>query len=89
MSWSIMLIGHPDKVVAALETESTKLSGKSKDEFDAALPHLVGLVRQNYNSATDIQPVLSVQASGHGYENSEGAYNNCIVTIQTLAGVLV
>lgn len=91
MSWSITLIGHPDNIVKALEAESQNLSGKSKEEFDAALPHMIGLVQQNRNIDPANQPVLSIQASGHGYESADGnqSYNNCLVTINNLGGTLV
>lgn len=83
MSWSINFIGNPEKLVSALEEYSTKIDGKSKEEYDAALPHMVGLVKQNYNKA--YPPVLRINASGHGYTD----YNNCMVEIKNLGGQLV
>jgi hypothetical protein len=83
MSWSLTLIGKTDNIVKALKEQSDKLSGGSKVEFDAALPHLVGLVEQNFN-ATD-NPVMQIQASGHGHDN----YRQCTVTLSFLGGQLV
>ena len=85
MSWSITLIGKPENIVAALKEQSEKLSGMSKTEFDDALPHLVGLVEQNFNTTTTAGPVINLTASGHGYDN----YRQCTVSIQPLAGNLV
>lgn len=83
MSWSVTLIGNPDNIAKALEKESEILSGNSKVEFDAALPHLLGLVKENFNTVQP--PVLKIVASGHGYDN----YRNCLVHIEHLTGKLV
>lgn len=83
MSWSVNYLGTPDKITAALEKQSTTLSGPTKTEFDAALPHLVGLVAQNANAAT--APVLKLDASGSSYSG----YSSCSVSLQTLGGTLL
>lgn len=36
MSWSVSFLGKPDKVVEALELESTKQTGQCKIEYDDA-----------------------------------------------------
>lgn len=77
MSWSVTFIGKTDNIVKALEEQSTKFEGQSKTEFDAALPHLIGLVKQNYVINGD-SPVLHLTASGHGYDT----YRQCMVSIQ-------
>lgn len=88
MSWSINLIGNPDNIVKALEAQSPKLTGNSKTEYDAALPHLVGLVQQNFNKSAP--PIIKLSANGHGYSvNDEAQYNNCNVSIESLGGMLV
>lgn len=84
MSWSVTFIGNPQKIVQALKDNSEKLSGVSKDEFDAALPHLIGLVEQNYN--TYQEPVIHLTANGHGQQDK---YCNCLVSIQLLGGIIV
>jgi hypothetical protein len=88
MSWSKTLIGNPQNIVDALKAESEKLEGQSKVEFDAALPHMVGLLEQNF-SVTQI-PVVKLTASGHGYtENGEHKQRQCLVQIENLYGTLV
>lgn len=87
MSWSIKFFGHPDKVIEALEAESNKLSGESKVEYDAALPHIVGLVKQNYNDQS--KPLIQVDASGHGYSHDgKSMQRNCKVVVDYLYGTL-
>lgn len=83
MSWSITFIGKADHIANALKEQSAKLQGPSKVEYDAALPHLVGLVEQNFNNAGS--PVLQITANGHGHDT----YRQCTVSIQFLAGLLV
>jgi len=57
MSWSIHFIGKPEKVVEALEAhvEKTGISGASKEEYEKALPNMVGLVKQNFGSSSPSQ----------------------------------
>jgi hypothetical protein len=52
MSWSINFIGTPEEVVKKLEDHSESLTGHNsiKDEYDGAMPHLIGLVTQNYGN---------------------------------------
>ena len=90
MSWNITFIGDPANVVKALEEESAKLTGPSKAEYDAALPHLVGLVKENFNNnGTGI--VVKVAASGHGYTGTDGIdqFRQCAASVEQLYGVLV
>jgi len=46
MSWSISMIGTPAGVVDGLKRNSDLLCGQSREEYDAAKPHLIGLVEQ-------------------------------------------
>jgi hypothetical protein len=91
MSWSLMFIGNPENIVKALEEHSEKLNGASKTEFDSALPHIVGIVQQNFNKAEGgTAPVLKVSASGHGYFSNEGPVNSsCQVSIESFYATLV
>jgi len=59
MSWSVRLIGTPEKVVEALDKYGEGLSGQSKEEFDEAKPALVALVNGNVGSMVDLS------ANGH------------------------
>jgi hypothetical protein len=68
MSWSISYIGTPEKISKALKSHSETLTGKSKEEFDAALPHLDALVSQNVN--TNYPIALRLNANGHGYNDN-------------------
>lgn len=83
MSWSVTYIGTPAKITEALEKHSSTITGKSKEEFDAALPHFTGILAQNYNNISD--PVLRITASGHGHEG----YNTLYVNVEYLNGTLV
>lgn len=80
-----MLIGKPENVVAALELESNKMDGQSKVEYDAALPHLIGLVKENFGNASQL---IKISANGHGF-NGEPSYRQCGVQIESLYGGIV
>lgn len=82
MSWSISLIGTPEKVAIALQEQSEKLTGQSKIEYDSVLPSLVGIAKENFgNHATQL---LKVEASGHGTAtNGEQTQRQCIVNISS------
>ena len=85
MSWSISFMGAPRNVAIALKNESEKLSGESKVEYDAALPHMVGLVEQNFENV----PMVKINASGHGYVNGENEERQCSVAIDPVYTQLV
>ncbi len=88
MSWSIGLIGKTSNVVAALRAESEKLSGASKTEYDASLPYLVGLVEQNIEQS--VEPIVKVQASGHGYvADGKAVQNQVSAVIERFYGNIV
>lgn len=77
MSWSISAKGTPEEVIQALEKQSTVLGDQSKEEYDSALPHLIGLVKEN------IGGTISISAYGHGSKNPDGSFSekNCQVDI--------
>jgi hypothetical protein len=91
MSWNIDFIGNPENVVKALQENSAKLDGASKVEYDAVVPHLIGLVSQNFNSNKAVGIVVKVTASGHGYISTDGTdqYRQCSASVEQLYGVLV
>lgn len=67
MSWSITTEGKPEEVVAKLNEYSGSLTGGSKDEFDAAMPHIVGLVNENRKKeGTQHTGPVKVRVSGFG-----------------------
>ncbi len=77
MSWSIDFIGTTDSIIVALKEHSTKIQDFSKIEYDAVLPHLISLVKQNFN--VDLDPTLRITANGHSYGRQ---YQQCFVSIQ-------
>jgi hypothetical protein len=90
MSWSVQFIGKPENVATALEAESAKFSDQSKVEYDAALPHFVALVKENFGNTGTIGTILKFTASGHGYSvNGEQKNRQCLVNIEAIYGTLV
>lgn len=95
MSWSISLIGTPPKLKEALQARSAKETGQCKVEYDAALPHLVGL-EQNFDQEGSPQPLVAIEAQGSGYCQSGGGgmpekqlRRNCTVKITPFYGTFV
>lgn len=96
MSWSLTYIGKPSKIVEALNVFAAKQTDQCKVEFDDALPHLIGLVQQNF-VLNKPEPVLRIVASGYGYEEAAGpdktvrmqTYRTCTVTIENLHGTIL
>lgn len=86
MSWSISIIGKPDKVVEELSVYSDTLTGQSKIEYDEAKPHLQALISQNLGENI----IVNLQASGHANFDSEGkrTYGACTVNLSLLYGKL-
>jgi len=67
MSWSVTMIGLPEKLAEALDAHATILTDQSRVEFDAVLPHLKALVLENFNRfAGSDTPLVRLEASGHG-----------------------
>jgi hypothetical protein len=88
MSWSFTHEGTPEEVAAALDAQSERLSGQSKDEFDAALPHLKGLVAENFRSEPYRErykvnaPIVNLSANGSGLAvDGEQQERSCQVTL--------
>lgn len=88
MSWSLVWVGTPDKIVEALDKESDRLTGMSKDEFDKVKPALVTLVQSNFDKT--VTPALELSANGHAYtENGEPKYSTCNVSLKNLGAALL
>ena len=70
MSWNVSFIGKPENVVAALEKymADTPATDQSKIEYEAAKPHLIALVQNNFASkdSTYVCPTIKIEASGSG-----------------------
>lgn len=85
MSWSIQIIGKPDKINERLEKYSESLSDLSKAEFDEALPHLTGLVSQVVGEGV----LIKLNASGHAtFVQGKKTYGYVVVAIEPLYGDL-
>ena len=90
MSWSISVIGKPENVVKALHEESAKQTGQCKIEFDDALPHLVGLVTQNFWPAEGEARVIELVANGSGYsKDGQQISRDCTASIKRFYTKLV
>lgn len=85
MSWSVNYMGTPQAIAESLDKYSSDLSGYSKEEFDAALPHLKGLLAENFGD----QYVRQLIASGHTGDTSRGAYRQCNVELKNLGAIKV
>ena len=85
MSWSISFIGKPEKVVEALQKQSETLTGESKIEYDSALPHLVGLVNENFGTPYSVK----IAASGHGTVYTDRSDRQLSASIELVYGLLV
>lgn len=87
MSWSIELIGKPENLVVALDKHSESLSGPSKEEFDAVLPHAKGIIQQNYGPHAQL---LRVKGYGSGYKPTpETEHRSCMLSVEPVVGQLV
>lgn len=85
MSWLIQLIGKPEKVAEALKANSEKLSGESKVEYDSALPHLVGLVNENFG----MDYAVKLSAAGYGNAGGEKPSRQLTTSIELIYGLLI
>lgn len=87
MSWSVSLIGKVDKVVEALQKQSTNLSGQSKEEYDQALPHLIALAEGNVQLDGAV-----IRITGNGHASINGGVKtdgHLSVNIERVYGLLV
>jgi hypothetical protein len=86
MSWSISYLGEPEKVAAALEEANSGLTDQSKEEWEAAKPHLIALVRMNIGNNT----VVKLNASGSGSkQGGKLISSSCQVTLEISYTTLV
>jgi hypothetical protein len=85
MSWSVQFIGKPEKVSEALTAQSVSMNGDSKVEYDAALPHLVALVNENFG----FDNLVKLSASGHGYVTGDKPNRQLTVSLENIYGVIV
>ena len=81
MSWSFNAIGKPEDFPKALDAESDRLTGQSKEEFDAAKPHLLGLIALNTDKS--VPRLMQLTAGGHATKaNGETTSSHCSVELK-------
>ncbi len=83
MSWSVSFIGKPHAVREELAKTSLTLSGQSKTEYDAALPHMQALVALNEPSAGTTDDAIELIANGHStLQNDVRTYGSVNVSLK-------
>lgn len=87
MSWSVSFIGKPQAISEELTKHSEGLTGVSKEEYESALPHLLGLLSLNYN--TSHSQAIKIVANGHAWSDTTNKYGSCNVSITALDALLV
>lgn len=88
MSFSVSFIGKPDAIKNALAKESDRLTGQSKEEFDAVKPAIETILDQNMNLGGD-PSAFHVEANGHAnFTDGVKQYGNCSVKVSRV-GILV
>jgi hypothetical protein len=82
MSWSFHGVGTPDALLREIDRQCEQYSGQSREEFDAARPHLKGLVEQAVPASV---AVVSVNAHGHAsFTNGVKTQGNIAVEIKQI-----
>lgn len=96
MSWSVSFFGKPEAVAKALEDAGAGLTGQSRIEFDAAKPHLVALVLNNfvmegfgYNSPALVELSAAGSGASGGKDGAEQLQRSCSVTLKPIYGKLL
>jgi hypothetical protein len=86
MSWSVQYFGEAAKVATALGRANEGLTGASKDEWEAAKPHLIALVAANFMTETGRPvPVVKLSASGNGSTvGDQPVSGSCLVSLETV-----
>lgn len=89
MSWSAYIIGKPEKVIENLES-GLGFTGESLKEFEEARPHIIGLIKQNFETAEAPKVFIKLEASGHGTScNGEPKSRSCTVNVTPVYNILV
>lgn len=85
MSFSVSFIGKPEAIKRKLVEESERLTGPSKEEFDAVKPALETILDQQVNNG-----VIHLTANGYATFNKidgyppDKTYGSCSVEVKTL-----
>lgn len=84
MSFSVTYVGKPEAIKRALAQTSERLSGQSKNEFDAVKPALETILDQQVGNG-------AVKLAAHGHASFDGdgqkTYGSCGVEV-TPIGIL-
>lgn len=62
MSWSFYAIGNAADFAAELDRQCGLCTGDSREEFEAAKPHLAALIA--LNTAGDLPAIVKIEANG-------------------------
>lgn len=80
MSFSVQVVGKPDAIKRTLDAESARLTGQSKEEFDAVRPALDTILDQQVANG-----IVQLNANGHAsFSNGEKTFGNVQVEIKPL-----
>ena len=80
MSFSVSYIGKPVAIKDKLAEESERLTGQSKEEFDAVRPAIETILDQQVGNG-----VIHVKANGHAqFADGVKTYGNCSVDVNPL-----
>ncbi|MEP6743424.1 MAG: hypothetical protein ABJB61_13075 [bacterium] len=80
MSFSVIFIGKPEAIKRKLAEESNRLTGQSKDEFNALRPALETILDQQFGNGA-----ISLNAYGHAsFTDGEKTFGNCGVEVKPL-----
>ena len=90
MSWSITVVGKPDRIAAALDKYSESLTGVCKKEFDEVLPGvkaILGSIKQGVLDAADPGKLFEFAGRGSGcvdYNTGEKLSATCEITLEPM-----
>ena len=93
MSFSVSFVGKPEAIKRKLADESVRLTGQSKEEFDAIRPALDAVLDQNVGNGA-----VFLSANGHASFSDPNAtpsvpterrktYGQCSVEVRTLGQI--
>jgi hypothetical protein len=76
MTWIVNAVGKPENVISYLKAQTESFSGNSLAEYKDALPHLIGLVEQNFrkDAPADMVGMIKLEASGTGLVEKHNDY---------------
>lgn len=86
MSFSVSLLGRPEAIKDNLFKESERLTGQSKEEFDAIAPALTMILDHIVNP----QGVVHLSVHGHAaFADGVKTFGQCNVEIKVINGICV